>query len=98
MAVRCTECVCSIVQVLVCVCVCVCVPDVVGLAVDVAVAHKARACLVEQLLTVAAAQTLCVPLHVWRHSQHILVDYQLTTAHTRELRRCPHPHPLLLLL
>ena len=57
-------------------------PDVVGLAVGLSVAHEARAVLVEVLATLDTLETLGVPFQIGPHPQYKLVVYFTATAET----------------
>ena len=59
-----------------------CLPDVVPLAVRLAVPHKAGASFVQELVTLRTLEASGVPLQIRRHSQDILVVDLRPTPHT----------------
>jgi hypothetical protein len=58
-------------------------PNVVPLAVRLAVSHKAGARLVQELVALRTLEAGCVPLQIWRHSQNVLVVDLSPTTHTQ---------------
>lgn len=64
------------------VCCWMCLPDVVPLAVRLAVPHKAGASFVQELMALGTLEAGGVPLQVRRHSQDVLVVDLSPTAHT----------------
>lgn len=57
-------------------------PDIVGFAVGLSIAHEARTTLVQILTTLDAFETLGMPLQIWRHTQYKLVVYFTATTET----------------
>jgi hypothetical protein len=57
-------------------------PNVVPLAVRLAVPHKAGAGFVQELMALCTLEAGGVPLQIWRHSQDILVVDLSSTAYT----------------
>lgn len=60
----------------------VCLPDIVGFAVGLSIAHEACTTLVQKLAALDALETLGMPLQIWCHTQYKLVVYFTATTET----------------
>jgi len=58
------------------------IPDVVLFAVSLSISDEAGAELVEELTAVVTAKTGGMPLHVWGHTQQVLVNNALFAPDT----------------